>query len=156
MAEKNGCCCYYSYHHFCHTLSPFCSLCCSNSSVIVLGKENIEEMMIIDNKNISILNTSIRSGNNNNCSNRFYFNHRYLTVVAVTITTKTIKTAALSSQKSKVAQSNTLSDNDVSAAFRITFMVLPLGMIEYSNIFHNYIDDDIKKIAHLTTSSMHY
>jgi hypothetical protein len=42
---------------------------------------------------------------------------------------------ALSSQKSKVAQSNTLSDNDVNAAFRITFMVLPSGMIEYSNIF---------------------
>jgi hypothetical protein len=29
MTEKNGCCCHYSYHHFCCTLNPFCSLCYS-------------------------------------------------------------------------------------------------------------------------------
>jgi hypothetical protein len=41
MSEKNGCCCHYSYHHFCSTLNPFCSVCYSSSSVIiVLGNEN--------------------------------------------------------------------------------------------------------------------
>lgn len=77
MAGKNGCCCYCSYHRFCYTLDPFCSLCCSSSSVImiVIGRENKQRMEMGQARGKNSFSILLSTGTIT--TKVIFFNHRY-------------------------------------------------------------------------------